>query len=84
MLYSLSHLESEVAFYTCEGLGMSGFDAFDVERFRLFSLHQREVAIAFLEVFKSYEREYEDPDIRERQERQIRIDIFINRLKELP
>jgi hypothetical protein len=84
MLYSLSHPDSEVAFFTCQGLGVAGFDAFYLERFRLFNLPQREAAIAFLEFFRSHEREDEDPDIRERQERQNQIDVAINRWKELP
>ena len=83
MLYSLIHPDSEVAFFTCQNLGMGGFDVIDVERFRLFSLQQREAAIAFLEFFKSHESEDDDPDIRERQENQNKIEIVIKLWKEL-
>jgi len=54
-----------------------------VERFRLFSLQQREAAIAFLEFFKSHESEDDDPDIRERHEKQHKIDVVIKLWKEL-
>jgi len=83
MLYSLNHPDSEVAFFTCQGLGMAGFDGFYLERFRLFSLQQKEAAIAFLEFFKSHEREDDDPDIRERQEYQNKSDVVIKKWKEL-
>jgi hypothetical protein len=83
MLYSLIHPDSKVAFFTCQNLGMGGFDAIDGERFRLFSLQQREAAIAFLEFFKSHESEDDDPDIRERQEKQNKIDLVIKLWKEL-
>ena len=62
---------------------MGGFDAIDVARFRLFSLQQRESAIAFLEFFRSHESEDDDPDIRERQEKQNKIDVVIKLWKEL-
>ncbi len=86
MRYSLNHPDSEVADFTVMGLGTSahGFDAIDLERFRLFSLHQREAAIAFLEFFKSHESVDDDPDIRERQEYQNKIDIVIKAWKKLP
>jgi hypothetical protein len=83
MLYSLIHPDSQVAFFTCQNLGMGGFDAIDAERFRLFSLQQREAAIAFLEFFRSHESEDDDPDIRERQEKQNKIDVVIKLWKEL-
>ena len=62
---------------------MGGFDAIDLERFQLFSLQQREAAITFLEFFKLHESEYNDSDIRERQEKQNKIDVVIKRWKEL-
>lgn len=83
MLYSLIHPDSEVAFFTCQNLGMGGFDAIDVQRFRLFSLQQREAAIAFLEFFKLHESEDDAPDIRERQEKQNKIDVAIKLWREL-
>ena len=83
MLYSLIHPDSEVAFFTCQGLGVAGFDSFYLQRFRLFSSQQKEAAIAFLEFFKSHKSEADDPDIRERQEKQNKIDIVIKLWKEL-
>jgi hypothetical protein len=83
MLYSLIHPDSEVAFFTCQNLGVAGFDSFFLERFRLFSSQQKEAAIAFLEFFKLHESEDDDPDIRERQEKQNKIDVVIKLWKEL-
>ena len=83
MLYSLIHPDSEVAFFTCQNLGVAGFDSFYLQRFRLFSFQQREAAIAFLEYFRSHESADDDPDIRERQEKQNKIDVVIKLWKEL-
>ena len=77
MLYSLIHPDSEVAFFTCQNLGVAGFDDHYLQRFRLFSSKQKDAVIAFLEFFKSYKSEDDDPDIRERQEKQNRIDVVI-------
>lgn len=62
MLHSLSHPDSEVASFTFMALGTAGVDALDLERFRLFSREQRDVAVAFLESFKSHEIEGDDRD----------------------
>ncbi len=83
MLYSLIHPDSEVAFFTCQNLGVAGFDSFFLERFRLFGSQQKEAAIAFLEFFKLHESEDDDPDIRERQEKQNKFDVVIKLWKEL-
>ena len=48
MLYSLNHPDSEVASFTFMQFGRSGFDAIDLERFRLFNRQQKEAVIAYL------------------------------------
>jgi hypothetical protein len=80
MLYSLSHPDSEVAFFTFQGLGIAGIDAIDLERFRLFSRQQREAVIAFLEFFKSHKINGDDQDNREYQNN---LDAGIKIWKEL-
>jgi hypothetical protein len=62
MLYALRHPDSEVAFFTFQGLGIAGLDAIDLDRFRLFSRQQREAVIAFLEFFNSHEIEGDEED----------------------
>ena len=80
MLYSLSHPDSEVAFFTFQGLGTAGRDGFYLERFRMFSRQQREATIAFLEQFKTHEIEGDDQDNREYQDK---LDAAIKIWKEL-
>ena len=80
MLYSLSHPDSEVAFFTFQGLGTAGRDGFYLERFRMFSHQQREATIAFLEQFKTHEIEGDDQDNREYQDK---LDAAIKIWKEL-
>ncbi|HTX20740.1 MAG TPA: DUF6714 family protein [Candidatus Aquilonibacter sp.] len=81
MHYSLAHPDSEVAFFTFQGLGIAGFDAFDLERFRLFSRQQKEAVITFLEFFKSHEIEGDDQDNREYQDN---LDAVIKAWKQMP
>jgi hypothetical protein len=84
MFHALDHPDSVVALFACLSLGQSGIDGFYLERFRLFNSQQREATIAFLEFFKSYERENDDPDVRERLEKQNKFDVSINLWKGLP
>ena len=81
MRYSLEQPDSDVAFFTFQNLGMGGFDAFHLARFRRFNRQQREAVIAFLEFFKSHEIEGDDQDNREYQDN---LDAVIKIWKEPP
>src|ERR1035441_5091698 len=62
MCYSVEHPQSEVAFFTRQNLGEANYDESDLKRFCLFTTHQREAVIAFLEFLKTQEIEGDDQD----------------------
>ena len=76
MLYSLRHPDSDVAFFIRQGLGEAGIDTFYLERFRLFTVQQKQAVIAFLEFLRSQEIEGDDRDQHEYEEK-IDADIKI-------
>jgi hypothetical protein len=69
MYYSIDHPNSEVAFFTRQGLGEDGLDEFYLKRFCLFTMQQREAVIALLEFLKGQEIEGDDQDKREYEEK---------------